>query len=192
MEQLTKEIFLDMTERCPVIPAIKNDQWLSACNESESEIVYLIYGNICNIMEHIDTLKSMGKYGVVHVDLIEGLAVKEISVDFIKKYTKADGRISTKPGLIKRANELGMFTVQRFFMTDALSYANIVKYVHNTNPDVVELLPAGLPKVIRYLLEEIQRPVVASGLLLDKKDVITALGAGVHAVSTTNRELWDC
>ena len=64
--------------------------------------------------------------------------------------------------------------------------------MHNTNPDVVELLPAGLPKVIRYLLEEIQRPVVASGLLLDKKDVITALGAGVHAVSTTNRELWDC
>ena len=34
-----------------------------------------------------------------------------------------------KPTLIKRANELGMFTIQRFYMMDALTYANIVKHV---------------------------------------------------------------
>ena len=44
----------------------------------------------------------MGKKAIVHVDLILGLSSKEISVDFIKKYTKADGIISMKPTLIKR------------------------------------------------------------------------------------------
>ena len=33
-------------------------------------------------------------------------------------------------------------------------------------------------KVIQYLLEEIDKPVVASGLILDKDDVMGALKAG--------------
>ena len=189
---LTKEYFMEATEACPVIPAIKNDEWLEGCKESECGIVYIIYGDICTIADIVDKVKEMGKKAIVHVDLILGLSSKEISVDFIKKYTKADGIISMKPTLIKRANELGMFTIQRFYMMDALTYANIVKHVKNCNPDVGEFLPAGLPKVKQYLLEEIDKPVVASGLILDKDDVMGALKAGAFAVSTTNREMWDC
>lgn len=189
---LTKEDFVEMTGICPVIPAIKNKEWLESCKKSESEIVYIIYGDICNIVDIVDEVKNMGKIAIVHIDLIVGLASKEISVDFIKKYTRADGIISMKPAIIKRANELGLFTIQRFYMMDALTYANIEKYVKNCDPDVVEFLPAGLPKVIKYLLEQIDKPVVASGLILDKEDVVGALKAGAIAVSTTNREMWDC
>ena len=189
---LTKEYFMEATESAPVIPAIKNDEWLEYCRESECGIAYIIYGDICNIADIVETIKGMGKKAIVHVDLISGLAPKEISVDFIQKYTDADGIISMKPALIKRANELGMFTIQRFYMMDALNYANVVKHVKNCNPDMVELLPAGLPKVIRYLLEEIDKPVIASGLVLDKDDVMGALKTGAVAVSTTNREVWDC
>lgn len=189
---LTKEYFLEATEICPVIPAVKNDEWLESCKTSECEIVYVIYGDICNIADIVQQIKDAGKRAVVHVDLIIGLSSKEISVDFLKKYTKLDGIISMKPNLIKRAKELGIFTVQRFYMMDALTYANVVKHVKNCNPDVVEFLPAGLTKAIKYLLEEIDKPVVASGLILDKEDVMGALKAGAMAVSTTNREIWDC
>lgn len=189
---LTKEYFMEATESAPVIPAIKNDEWLEYCRDSECGIAYIIYGDICNIADIVQKIKDMGKKAIVHVDLIVGLSSREISVDFIKKYTKADGIISMKPALIKRAKELQMFTVQRFYMMDALTYANIVKHVKNCDPDVVEFLPAGLPKVIKYLLEEIDKPVVASGLILDKEDVMGALKAGAIAVSTTNREIWNC
>lgn len=189
---LTKEYFMEATASSPVIPAIKNDEWLANCKDAECGIVYIIYGDICTIGDIVDSVKAMGKMAVVHVDLIMGLSSKEISIDFIQKYTKADGIISMKPALIKRANELGMFTIQRFYMMDALTYANIVKHVKSCNPDVVEFLPAGLPKVIKYLLAEIDKPVVASGLILDKEDVMGALKAGAFAVSTTNREMWDC
>jgi glycerol uptake operon antiterminator len=189
---LTKEYFMEATASSPVIPAIKNEEWLENCKSAECGIVYIIYGGICTIGDIVDSVKAMGKMAVVHVDLIVGLSSKEISIDFIKKYTKADGIISMKPALIKRANELGMFTIQRFYMMDALTYANIVKHVKSCNPDVVEFLPAGLPKVIKYLLAEIDKPVVASGLILDKEDVMGALKAGAFAVSTTNRQMWDC
>ena len=42
MEILTKEEFLLSTEMCPVSPEIKNDEWLEALKDSESDIVYII------------------------------------------------------------------------------------------------------------------------------------------------------
>ena len=57
-----------------------------------------------------------------------------------------------------------------------------VKHVKNCNPDVVEFLPAGLPKVIQYLLEEIDKPVVASGLILDKDDVMGPKGRRICGI----------
>lgn len=62
---------------------------------------------------------------IVHMDLIVGLSSKEISVDFLKKYTKVDGIISMKPAMIKRANDVGLFTIQRFYLMDRFTYANI-------------------------------------------------------------------
>ncbi|EOS75229.1 MAG: glycerol-3-phosphate responsive antiterminator [Dorea sp.] len=189
---LTKQSFLESTEKCPVIPEIKNDEWLEALKESDSDIAYVLYGDICTIADIVERVRGSGKRAIIHVDLIVGLSAKEISVDFIKKYTEAEGIISMKPAMIKRANELGMFTIQRFYMMDGFTYANIEKHVKNCNPDVVEFLPAGLYKVMKYLAETIKKPIVASGLTQDKEDIIGALKAGAIAVATTNRSLWDC
>lgn len=189
---LTKQSFLESTEKCPVIPEIKNDEWLEALKESDSDIAYVLYGDICSIADIVERVRGSGKRAIIHVDLIVGLSAKEISVDFIKKYTEAEGIISMKTAMIKRANELGMFTIQRFYMMDGFTYANIEKHVKNCNPDVVEFLPAGLYKVMKYLAETIKKPIVASGLTQDKEDIIGALKAGAIAVATTNRSLWDC
>lgn len=192
METLTKEEFLLSTEMCPVIPEIKNDEWMEALKDSESDIVYIIYGDICTITGIVEKVKAMGKKAIVHIDLISGLAAKEICVDFIKQYVKADGIISMKPLMIKRANEIGFFTIQRFYMIDGFTYANVEKNVKNSNPDVVEFMPVGLSKVMKYLAESINKPIVASGLTQDKEDIIGALKAGAIAVATSNRGLWDC
>lgn len=188
--RLSLEEFMELTADFPVIAGAKNQEWLEACAKSECDIVNLLYGDICNIAENVQYLKDAGKKVIVHIDLIAGFSSKEICVDFIKKYTKADGIISMKPVMIKRAKELGIFAIQRFFMLDAINYQNIVKYVKTSNPDVVEFMPAGLTKIIGYLLEEIDKPVIASGLVMDKSDVMGALKAGAIAISTTNQNLW--
>ncbi len=192
METLTKESFLASTEACPVIPEIKNDEWLESLARSDSDIVYVLYGDICTIASIVERVRAMGKRAIVHIDLLGGLSPKEISVDFIKNYTKADGIISMKPALIKRANELGIFTIQRFYMIDGLTYANVAKNVKNSNPDVVEFMPVGLFKLIPYLVELIDKPIVTSGLTQDTEDIIQSLKAGALAIATTNRELWNC
>lgn len=184
--------FYDSLERCPIIAGINTDELLEACKKSPCEIVYILYGNICTIADIVDEVVASGRIAIVHLDLINGLASREISVDFIKKYTKAAGIISTKPHLIKRGNELNLITIQRFFMLDRITFNNIKKHVRETSPDIVEMMPAGLPKMISYAIDEVNgRPLVASGLVLDKSDVMGALSAGAVAVSTTNTEIWD-
>ena len=190
--KITKDSFLECTGDCPVIPEVKNEEWLEALADSGSEIAYILYGDVCSIADIVARVHGMGKLAIVHIDLIEGLATKPVCVEFIKRNVKADGIISTKPLMIQRARDIGLFSIQRFFMTDGITYSNISRHVKQSDPDVVELMPAGLSKVIPYLVEIISRPVVAAGLIQDKDDIIGALSAGAVAVATTNRELWDC
>lgn len=184
--------FYESLERCPVIAGINNDELLDQLKDSQCEITYILYGDICNIHDIVDQVISYGKVPIVHIDLINGLASREISVDFIKKYTNATGIISTKPHMIRRGNELDLITIQRFFMIDRTNYHNIKRQLKEASPDIVEVMPAGLTKMIEYVMEEIgDRPLIASGLVVEKSYVTGALSAGAIAVSTTNTDIWD-
>ena len=117
--------FKDALEDSPVIAAIKDDNGLKECLKSDIQVVFILYGDICNIADIVDTVKQAGKMALVHLDLINGLSAKDVAVDFIKKYTKADGIISTKPALIKHAGEIGLTSVLRLFVIDSMAYENI-------------------------------------------------------------------
>ena len=121
--------FKDALEDSPVIAAIKDDNGLKECLKSDIQVVFILYGDICNIADIVDTVKQAGKMALVHLDLINGLSAKDVAVDFIKKYTKADGIISTKPALIKHAGEIGLTSVLRLFVIDSMAYENIQKHV---------------------------------------------------------------
>ena len=57
-------------------------------------------------------------------------------------------------------------------------------------PDVVEILPGAMPKVLRQLTAFSPVPVIAGGLIHDKEDVIAALDAGAAAISSTDPAIW--
>ena len=138
-------------------------------------------------------IKDSGKKALVHIDLIAGLSAKEVSVEFIKRQTNADGIITTKPALVRRAKELGLFTVLRFFVIDSLALKNIenLESQHGmSRPDVIEVLPGVMPKVLQKIAKVSRIPMIAGGLVTDREDVIQALSAGAMAVSATNQEVW--
>ena len=120
--------------------------------------------------------------------VIEGMSGKDISADFLARNTTADGIISTRPNLIRRARELGLITIQRFFLLDSMSFENVLR--QSSNADVVDILPGTMPQIIRRLTEKMPQPLIASGLLQDKSDVMAALSAGAIAISTTDEALW--
>lgn len=182
--------FFDAIENSPIIAAAKDPSGLSRCLTCESQVIFLLFGDICSIAELVEQVKSSGKLALVHIDLIQGLSAKEIAVDFVKKYTKADGIITTKPPLLKRAKELGLYTVLRFFVIDSLALSSISKQLQTARPDLIEVLPALMPKVITRICDMVSVPVIAGGLISDKEDIMTMLSAGAVSISTTSQELW--
>jgi glycerol uptake operon antiterminator len=187
---MQKEKFKDLLEDCPVIAAARDLDGLKKCCESECGIVFILFGDVCRIGEIVKIAKDAGKTVMVHMDLVNGLSSREISVDFICHETNADGIISTKQPQIKRAKELGMYTVHRFFVIDSAAYDNVEKHVKSVRPDCVELMPGVMPKVIRQMKKHISVPVIAGGLISDKEDIMSALDAGAVSISTTKSELW--
>ena len=173
-----------------MIAAARDLEGLAHCCQSESGIVFILFGDVCTISEIIDQVKSAGKLAFVHMDLVNGLSSREISVDFIRKETRADGIISTKQPQIRRAKELGLYTVHRFFVIDSAAYENVEKCTKALRPDCVELMPGVMPKILKTVRGYTEIPLVAGGLISDKKDILAAFDAGVDAVSTTREELW--
>lgn len=185
------QLFYDMVESNPVIAAVKDmDGLAKCCRVSDIKVVFVLFGDICNIDDIVRQIKAAGKLSIVHVDLITGLSPKEIAVDFIRQHTGADGIISTKPTMIRRAKELGMFTVMRFFVLDSLSLDNIHKQLSQVKPDFIEVLPGVMPKIIRRVCGQVRTHVIAGGLITDREDIMTALDAGAIAVSSTNQQVW--
>ncbi|MCB6610329.1 MULTISPECIES: glycerol-3-phosphate responsive antiterminator [Clostridia] len=185
-----RNAFNDILIDCPVIAAVKDDEGLKKCLESESQIVFILYGDLIRIPQMVKMIKDAGKLAMVHIDLVAGLSGKEVAVDFIKQETMADGIISTKMAIVKRAKELGLVTVFRFFVIDSMAFDNIRKQYHAVQPDVVEILPGLMPKIITKVSKLVSCPVIAGGLIADKADIIGAIEAGATAISSTNQKTW--
>ena len=186
--------FYEAVEANPVIAAVKNDAGLQAAVEMEEiQVIFVLYGDVCTIPEILERIKAAGKKAMVHIDLIAGLSAKEISVEFIARQTRADGIITTKPALVRRAKELGIFAVLRFFLIDSLALKNIENLemqCGTSRPDFIEVLPGVMPKVLGRIAKVSRIPMIAGGLITEKEDVIAALSVGAIAVSSTNQDVW--
>lgn len=181
---------LEEFEDCPVIAAIKDEAGLKKVLDSEIQIVFVLYGDICNIGNIVTRLKQAGKTVIIHIDLIAGLSSREISVTYIRSVTHADGIISTRPNIIREAKEEGLFAIMRFFVIDSIAFATIEKQIENAHPDMIEILPGVMPKITKRICAASKVPVIAGGLITDKEDIMAALGAGAVSISTTNQKVW--
>lgn len=175
----------------PVIAAVKDDAGLEAALKSDVSLLFLLYGDILTIDSMVAKVHSAGKKAFVHLDLVDGLSTREVAADFIASHTAADGVISTKPALTRRARELGLVAIQRVFLLDSMALKNVDRHFSQESADLVEVLPGLMPKIIRRLCQSTGKPIIAGGLISDKEDVTGALSAGAVAVSSTNPAVWD-
>jgi glycerol-3-phosphate responsive antiterminator len=187
---MQKETFKTLLEDCPIIAAARDEEGLKKCCSLDCGIVFILFGDVCSIADIVQRAKASGKTVMVHMDLISGLSSREISVDFIDRETDADGIISTKQPQIRRAKELGLYTVHRFFVIDSAACENVEKHIKTVRPDCVELMPGVMPKVIKLMKKNISVPIIAGGLISDREDIMAALDSGAISISTTREELW--
>ena len=186
-----KQELMDAIQETPVIAAVKDDDGLQNALQNENiRVVFILYGDIRNISTLVQRIHAAGKFAIVHVDLIAGLASKEVAVDFIRSQTEADGIISTRQSFIRRAKELGLAAILRVFLLDSISLESLGKMPANL-PDCLDILPGTMPKILRRVCADAKVPVLTSGLIADTEDVMAALDAGATAISTTNQAVWN-
>lgn len=187
----TRKDLLEVIADSPVIAAVKDEEGLEKSLRTDCRIIFILYGNICSLTTIVEKIKSRDKLAIVHADLVQGLSAKTEAIDYIKNNTKADGILSTKGNLVKHATDIGLIGILRNFIIDSIAMENVNKQVELAHPDMIEIMPGIMPEIIEKLKNEIKLPLIAGGLISDKKDVIAALSAGADAVSTTKEELWN-
>lgn len=172
----------------PVIAAVRTDEQYKNALKSDVSAIFMLKADILTIPELIKEKKD--KKVFVHVDMAEGVGKDKKGIELLKRMG-VDGIITTKNSLISCAKDLGLITVQRFFIIDSGSVATALESVSQTKPDFAELMPGVIPKAIKGFIEKTHVPIISGGLIEDKADVISALSAGAEAVSTGKVELWN-
>jgi len=182
-----KEELIRRLEDAPIIAAVR-DRLFDKALASPVEVIFLLGGDIATIADRIKAAKTAGKYIFIHIDLCDGIGKDRSGVRFLAS-CGADGIISTKSSIIKFAKEAGLISIQRFFAYDSHGVGSISEVLANTKPDIMEIMPGIIGKVIqRFVTTGI--PLIAGGLVETRQEVNTALTLGAFAVSTGREELW--
>lgn len=184
---------LSRLEGNPVIAAVRSPETVTAACAAQTEVVFLLCGDILNIGELVRQLKKSGKMVFVHMDLLGGIGRDRQAVEYLVQAASPDGIISTRSQLIRTARELKLLTVQRFFLLDSQSVAMTAETAATVRPDMAEIMPGICPRVIRRLISQLGKrvPVIAGGMVEEKQDIMEALSAGAAGVSTSREALWN-
>lgn len=180
---------LERIERSPVILAVKDTDRIDQLLDGDHDVIFLLAGNICTLPDTVKKIQASGKVAIIHIDLMDGFAPREIAVDSIKKDVGADGIISTRPKLLKRGKELGLFTILRLFLLDSMALNNVKYTLNQCEPDLVEVLPGIVTRYFREVARIANRPVIAGGLIKTSQDVFDALENGAIAISASTFSL---
>jgi glycerol uptake operon antiterminator len=173
-----------------IIAATRSDEEFSLALQSETEIIFDLCADILSLTKKIKAAHDGGKRLFIHIDLAEGVGRDKSGIMLLKKMG-IDGIISTKVNLIKLAREVGLHTVQRFFIVDSKSVHTTIEAVKSSRPDMIEIMPATVGKVITRLAGELSTPIIAGGLIETHSEVASALLSGATAVSTGAKTLWN-
>jgi len=185
----TKEI-IEKIELNPIIAAVRRKDDIEEAVKSEVSSIFVLNGDIFNLQSTVDLVKSHDKNVFIHIDFLEGLGKDNKAIDYIAKVIKPHGIISTRTNHIKYAMEIGLFSIQRFFLIDSLSYETMIKTVNTLRPNMIEIMPALMTGVITKISHQVETPVIAGGMIEHKTEIIDILKSGAIGASTGKRELW--
>ena len=77
-----RKLFYEALEESPVVSAVKDMKGLKKALESDSKVVFILFGDICNIGKIVKEVKESDKIAIVHIDLIDGLSNRDIIINF--------------------------------------------------------------------------------------------------------------
>lgn len=154
---------MSLFDQKAVAAAVRTEEDFSAALESKVDVIFLLYSSIMTVEAQIERAHKAGKKALIHMDFAEGIGKDRAGLHFIK-LKGADGILTTKTNMIRPAKDIGLVTVQRFFIVDSHSVDTAVESIRIAKPDVVEIMPGVVCKKIREFAEKVRNtPILAGG-----------------------------
>ncbi|MCG7409245.1 glycerol-3-phosphate responsive antiterminator [Paenibacillus sp. ACRRX] len=173
-----------------ILPASRQMKDLEKAVASSFEYLVLLDMHVAQLKHACQMVHRANKKLFLHIDLIQGLQNDAYATEYLCQEYRPYGILSTKASVIQKAKQKGVVAVQRIFLIDNSALEKSFKLLQNTQPDVIEVLPGGMPNVIRKVKQSTNLPILAGGFISTSEDVEQALQAGAEAVTTSNKQLW--
>ncbi|RXJ00734.1 glycerol-3-phosphate responsive antiterminator [Anaerobacillus alkaliphilus] len=174
-----------------VLPAVRSIKDIESLFKSEFTYIVLLNSHIGQLKSLVQLAKNNGKKVLLHADLVQGLRNDEYAAQFLCHDIRPAGLISTRKSVVLTAKKHKLISIQRLFLLDSIALESSYKLLETTQPDFIEVLPGVMPHIIREVYEKTGIPIVAGGLIREKREVKEALQAGATAVTTSRAELWS-
>lgn len=172
-------------------PVIVNEIYYDKALESKSEFVVFEMGDFISLKDRVDELKKMGKEVFVKINEIEGLKEDDDATMEFLKGIGVFGITSNKTKVLTKAKKIGLKTVYTAFVFDTKSFGTTLKNIKTINPDIIEVRPGLMTKVIKIIKEENPNtPIWSTGLITEEWEINEALNCGAQTVVTSKIELW--
>lgn len=191
---MRKKDFINALLETKVIMAVRNIDSLERALCRDGKVIFVVYGNLASIEYGIKKAKKTDKFIFIHLDMIEGIALSNVAVEYLKtKYAGDFGIITTKNGIVKQCSDENIPVIKRVFALDSLSVDTIMEQREIARrADAVEIMPGFVPDVVRRFKSSFpDKPIISGGLLTEEKEIRALWEAGSVAISTTTEELWN-
>ena len=181
----------DFLLHSPIIAAVNTVDMFEPALEAPTKSLYLLAGSPISLPEMIRRAKDRGKVCLVNMDFLSGLNRDRDAVEYLALH-KAEGIVSTRFDVLKTAQALGLFTIQRTFAIDSAAITASIKVLSQFTPDAIEVLPAmAAPKVAKRI-RAVQpgMKIIGGGLIETVREIEELLNAGIDSITVSNRQLW--
>jgi len=174
-----------------VVPAVKDDEALKRALKTKHKVIFILYGDIMTMNDKIKMVLDAGKMPFLHVDMVDGLASNPVVLEYLFKHFKREcGIITTKSSIAKKAIEMKIKVIQRYFILDSLSVKSALDGIGKVKVDAIEIMPGIIPTVIQKMARQINTPIIAGGLISTREEVDLVIKSGALCASTSREELW--
>jgi len=180
----------NLIEKNTIIPAIRNLNDLDDAVKTQSPVIFLLTGSILILEDVMSVVKQFKKNLIINIDLLEGIASDKKGIEYLARKNLCDGIISTKNNAIRIAMKENLIAVQRVFLLDSGSLKSAMNFLEKASqPDAFEILP-GI--AAPYFLENVETKsyIIAGGLISKKEEILELFKKGIHAISTSAKDLW--
>ncbi|WP_322031313.1 glycerol-3-phosphate responsive antiterminator [Paraburkholderia sp. J76] len=177
-------------QRHPVIATLYGVEQFDDFLKSAAEVAIVANVDLRMLHKVVAALTKAGKYVIVNIDSCDGLSQDKGGVEYLADIG-VTSLVSTRVATIQRGNRAGLITIQKVFVTDRSTWPRSVKALEQSDPNIVQLMPAPMLARISAQDRKALPPVVASGFVCNEADARDALERGALAVSTSDAGLWN-